>query len=104
MVLKDFLIGEKGKKMKTPVAGCRVTRGFLSKKQRIRVVRDDKVIYDGTVESMRKEKIVTDSASRDEEVGIVVEDKTVTFRPGDTVQSYELFKVPQRIDWAPPGF
>lgn len=103
VVLQEFMVSDRGKK-KSPVAGCRVTSGTLSKKLRIRFIRDGQVIYDGTATSMKREKLVVGSAMIGEEVGIAVEDKTVNFRPSDIVQCYDILKVPQRIDWAPPGF
>ncbi|VDM54889.1 unnamed protein product [Angiostrongylus costaricensis] len=37
-------------------------------------------------------------------VGIALEDKSVRFKEGDTVEVYSKKLVPQAIDWYPPGF
>lgn len=100
-VLQQFLINE-GKK-KVPVAGCRCTKGVLKKNALYRLIRDNKVIHEGPVESMRHLKAEVDSIKKDVECGLRLADISVQFAPGDTLICYVLKKQPQKIDWE-PGF
>lgn len=102
-VLKEFMISDRERK-KQPIAGCVVESGLFNRKARIRFSRGGTVYFDGEMESMKHEKEVVLTADAGAEVGIAVEDKTVRFEEGDTVECYELFDKSQTIDWSPPGF
>ncbi len=53
---------------------------------------------------MKKENEVVNSATTMEEVGLMLEDKTVRFEPDDIVECYQVIEVPQTLDWRPSGF
>uniref|UniRef100_A0A914W0Y2 Tr-type G domain-containing protein n=1 Tax=Plectus sambesii TaxID=2011161 RepID=A0A914W0Y2_9BILA len=102
-VLKEFLISDRERK-KQPVAGCAVEAGVFNRKARVRFSRGGTVYYDGEMESMKHEKEVVLTADAGVEIGIAIEDKSVRFEDGDTVECYELFDEVQAIDWSPRGF
>lgn len=100
-VLQQFLINE-GKK-KVPVAGCRCTKGILKRNALYKLIRENEVIHEGPVESMRHLKTEVDSIKKDAECGLRLADISIQFTPGDTLICYVLKKQPQKIDWD-PGF
>ncbi|KFD72745.1 hypothetical protein M514_01868 [Trichuris suis] len=118
-VVKEFLVSDIGKK-KSPVAGCEVTKGIISKRDYVRVLRGDEVLYEGLtlrtcvlatwanllgeIVSMRRDKDVVSSASAGQEMGIRIADPSVRFNPGDCIICYRNEDKKQEIDWTPPGF
>ncbi|KHJ46330.1 putative translation initiation factor IF-2 [Trichuris suis] len=102
-VVKEFLVSDIGKK-KSPVAGCEVTKGIISKRDYVRVLRGDEVLYEGEIVSMRRDKDVVSSASAGQEMGIRIADPSVRFNPGDCIICYRNEDKKQEIDWTPPGF
>ncbi|GLV40171.1 mitochondrial translation initiation factor 2 [Carabus blaptoides fortunei] len=100
-VLQQFVINE-GKK-KIPIAGCRCVKGTLKKQAKYRVVRDNDIIYEGSLESMRHLKNEVESIKKDVECGLQFDENTFEFKPGDTILCYELKMVPQQTHWD-PGF
>lgn len=100
-VLMTFEITE-GKK-KVPVAGCRVQKGVLDKKQNFRVLRGRDVLWEGSLSSLKHHKDDVPSVKVGMECGLAAEGHE-DFRPGDTVQCYELTQSPQTTSWNPPGF
>uniref|UniRef100_A0A5S6QTS2 Tr-type G domain-containing protein n=1 Tax=Trichuris muris TaxID=70415 RepID=A0A5S6QTS2_TRIMR len=102
-VVQEFLVSDIGKK-KTPVAGCEVTKGIFSKRDRVRVLKGGEIVHDGEVVSMRRDKEVISSASTGQEFGIRISDPSIRFNPGDSIISYRREDQKQEIDWTPPGF
>ncbi|XP_034115801.2 translation initiation factor IF-2, mitochondrial [Drosophila albomicans] len=100
-VLQNFFINEGRKEI--PVAGCRCTKGVLKKSQRFRLLRDDEIIYDGTLESMRHLKNEVDSIKKDVECGLRFKDTKVLPQAGDVLQCYTTHMEAQQTDWD-PGF
>ncbi|KAG8180805.1 hypothetical protein JTE90_008590 [Oedothorax gibbosus] len=100
-VLQEFKINEG--KNKIPVAGCKCTKGILKKNAQCKVIRSDKVVYNGPITSLRHEKTDVDSIKKDVECGLRVEDKEVVFQPGDQIICYSPTSVAQVTDWN-PGF
>ncbi|CAG0923027.1 unnamed protein product, partial [Notodromas monacha] len=87
-VLQEFLISDGRKKL--PVAGCRCVQGSLKKKLSFRVRRNEEVIYDGAVTSIRHLKNEVESINKDTECGICFEDHSVRVQLGDVVECYEM--------------
>lgn len=100
-VLQQFDINE-GKK-KIPVAGSRCVKGQLKRNALYRLMRNDEVLYDGTLSSMRHLKSEVDSIKTDLECGLQLSDKNIDFQQGDKLVCYEKRKVPQQTTWD-PGF
>uniref|UniRef100_A0A0K0DB41 Tr-type G domain-containing protein n=1 Tax=Angiostrongylus cantonensis TaxID=6313 RepID=A0A0K0DB41_ANGCA len=102
-VLKEFLVSDRNRK-KQPVAGVLVDWGNFQRNCVFKFLRGGNVIYEGAVESMKQRTELVSSAATNTEVGIAVEDKSIRFKEGDTVEVYSEKLVPQAIDWYPPGF
>lgn len=62
------------------------------------------MVYEGFVESLKCENEFVSNAKTNTEVGIALEDKTIKFKPDDTIEVFEEEIIPQKIDWNPRGF
>ncbi|KAJ5224907.1 Translation initiation factor IF-2 [Penicillium citrinum] len=82
-----FEITLKGRE-KTSIAGCRVRNGMIQKSRKVRVTRGDKIIYDGTMNSLKNVKKDVTEMRKDTECGIGFEG-WADFAVGDHVQCYE---------------
>ncbi|KAJ5514725.1 Translation elongation/initiation factor/Ribosomal beta-barrel [Penicillium fimorum] len=82
-----FEITVKGRE-KTAIAGSRVRNGLINKTRKVRVLRGDEIVYDGTMASLKNVKKDVIEMRKDTECGIAFEDWT-DFAPGDHVQCYE---------------
>lgn len=100
-VLQIFTITENRKEVN--VLGCRCIDGQLKKNAKFRLEREEEVLYDGTLASMRHLKNEVDSIKRDVECGLRLADKTIVVQAGDTVVCYQTVMKPQTTDWD-PGF
>ncbi|XP_047492575.1 translation initiation factor IF-2, mitochondrial-like isoform X2 [Penaeus chinensis] len=100
-LLAEFVVTE-GKK-KIPVAGCRCVKGTLKKDALYRVIRGQDIIHEGPLLSMRHHKSEVETVNRDKECGLMFEDETLRFEPGDQIICYKINKVKQITDWD-PGF
>ncbi|CAZ83732.1 unnamed protein product [Tuber melanosporum] len=94
-ILQIFSINVRRRKT-TPVAGSQVKNGNLYKHDKVRVLRDGKIIYDGEFESM---KIFTKEATevkKGGECGLGFKGWG-DFQPGDTIQTYEVIEEARTI-------
>jgi translation initiation factor IF-2 len=71
------------------VAGCRVTRGLIQRSSHVRVVRQGKVLFVGTIHSLRVFKDDVKEVKDGFECGIVV-DGFPGVAEGDTIQAFEV--------------
>ncbi len=79
------------------VAGSIVVEGVVRKGQPIRVLRDNVVIYEGELESLRRFKDPVEEVRMGTECGIAVKNYT-DVRPGDQIEVYERVEVARSID------
>ncbi|XP_060805283.1 translation initiation factor IF-2, mitochondrial [Amyelois transitella] len=100
-VLQQFMVTE-GKK-KVPVAGCRCTKGNLSRNSLYKVIRNQEVVFEGKLASMKHLKDEVNTIKRDMECGLRFDDTSFEVRPGDTVVCYKMVDVVDRTAWD-PGF
>ncbi|MEI8298774.1 MAG: translation initiation factor IF-2 [Pseudomonadota bacterium] len=70
------------------VAGCLVTEGFVKRNNPIRVLRDNVVIFEGALESLRRFKDDVGEVRSGTECGIAVKDYN-DVRAGDQIECYE---------------
>lgn len=91
---KIFDINVKRKQLK--VAGCRITNGTINKSQQIRVLRNNEVIYTGTLHSLKNVKKDVSEMRKDSECGMAFEDWE-DFREGDNVQSFEEIREKRKL-------
>jgi translation initiation factor IF-2 len=71
------------------VAGCRVTRGIIQRSSHVRVVRQGKVLFSGTIHSLRVFKDDVKEVKDGFECGIVV-DGFPGVQEGDVIQAFEV--------------
>ncbi|KAL4919363.1 hypothetical protein BDW62DRAFT_199969 [Aspergillus aurantiobrunneus] len=82
-----FEITLKGR-MKTSIAGCKVRNGVVNRTKKVRVLRGQDTIYDGSISSLKNVKKDVTEMRKDTECGIAFEDWT-GFAVGDQIQCYE---------------
>lgn len=104
-VLQEFVVRLAGGK-KTPVAGCRCSRGLLKKDVLYRLVRNSEVLAEGLqVDSLKQLKDDVKEIVKDQECGISFLDQTdLRFQPGDQIIAYELRKHKPKLKWNLKGF
>jgi translation initiation factor IF-2 len=76
------------------VAGCYVTSGEIFRNNRVRVVRDGTVIYEGNIASLRRFKDDVRSVRSGFECGIGVENFN-DVKEGDVLEFFEVVEVPR---------
>ncbi|MCQ4163147.1 translation initiation factor IF-2 [Tahibacter harae] len=74
------------------VAGCMVIEGFVKRNKPIRVLRDNTVIFQGELESLRRFKDVVDEVRNGMECGIAVKQYN-DVKPGDQIECFERIEV-----------
>ncbi len=78
------------------VAGCQVVDGVMKKGNPIRVLRDNVVIYEGELESLRRHKDDVSEVRAGTECGIAVKNYN-DVKPGDNIEVYERTEVARTI-------
>lgn len=91
-VLQLFDISLKGG-VTRKVAGSRVTSGLVEKNKTARVLRNGKVIHEGTVDTMRIMKKEVTEIRKGTECGLGLAGYS-DLVPGDTIQTYETIEKP----------
>ncbi|MBU6167326.1 MAG: translation initiation factor IF-2, partial [Alphaproteobacteria bacterium] len=83
-VLEVFQAGKTGK-----AAGLRVTEGYIKKALRARVMRDDVIIYTGSIATLRRFKDDVAEVKVGLECGITLADSS-DVKAGDIIETYEV--------------
>ncbi len=78
------------------IAGCIVTTGVVKRNNPIRVLRDNVVIYEGELESLRRFKDDVNEVKSGTECGIGVKNYD-DVRPGDQIEVFERVEVARSI-------
>ncbi len=96
IVEKDTGIAEVRDTFKVPkagtIAGCYITEGELSRDDKVRIVRDGTVIYEGNIGSLRRFKDDVKSVARGYECGIGIEGYQ-DIKVGDAIEGYRIVEV-----------
>ncbi|NIL94248.1 MAG: translation initiation factor IF-2 [Woeseiaceae bacterium] len=79
------------------VAGCIVTEGYVKRHNPIRVLRDNVVIYEGELESLRRFKDDVNEVKSGTECGIAVKNYD-NVQVGDHIECYERVEVARTLD------
>ncbi|MDC9580856.1 translation initiation factor IF-2 [Xenorhabdus sp. PR6a] len=79
------------------VAGCMVTEGSIKRNNPIRVLRDNVVIYEGELESLRRFKDDVNEVRNGMECGIGVKNYN-DVRVGDMIEVFEVIEIKRSID------
>jgi len=83
-VREVFSAGKHGK-----AAGLLVTEGYIRKALKARIMRDDVIIYNGAIASLRRFKDDVPEVRAGLECGVTFEN-TTDIKPGDFVETYEV--------------
>ncbi|MCO6540393.1 MAG: translation initiation factor IF-2 [Gilliamella sp.] len=78
------------------IAGCMVTEGVVKRHNPIRVLRDNVVIYEGELESLRRFKDDVNEVRNGTECGIGVRNYN-DVRVGDTIEVFETIEIKRTI-------
>lgn len=78
------------------IAGSIVIEGFMRKNSSIRVLRDNVVIYEGKLESLRRFKDDVSEVRSGTECGIGVKDYN-DIKPGDQVEAFETITITRQL-------
>jgi translation initiation factor IF-2 len=78
------------------IAGCLVVDGYVKRSNPIRVLRDNVVIYEGELESLRRFKDDVNEVRAGTECGIGVKNYN-DVKPGDQIECYERIEVARTI-------
>jgi translation initiation factor IF-2 len=83
-ILAEFPHGKNEK-----IAGCKILEGIVAKGQRIRVVREGKMIGESKLKSLRKVKEEITKVEKGNECGMLF-DPQIDFQIGDVVESFRV--------------
>jgi translation initiation factor IF-2 len=78
------------------IAGCYVTDGEVQRNSLARLVRDDVVIYEGKISSLKRNKDDAKSVATGYECGIKI-DGYDDIRDGDVIEAYHIVKVAKTL-------
>ena len=78
------------------VAGCMVIEGTVYRNDRIRVLRDNVVVYEGELESLRRYKDDVNEVRNGMECGIAVKSYN-DVKPGDKIEVYKTIEVQRTL-------
>ncbi|MEF9841866.1 MAG: translation initiation factor IF-2 [Raoultibacter sp.] len=96
IVEKDTGIAEVRDTFKVPkagtIAGCYITEGEISRDDKVRIVRDGTVIFEGTIESLRRFKEDVKVVKSGYECGIGITGYQ-DIKLGDTIEGYKVVEV-----------
>lgn len=79
------------------IAGCMVTEGLIKRNNPIRVLRDNVVIYEGELESLRRFKDDVQEVRNGYECGIGVKNYN-DVRVGDQIEVFEIVEIKRTLD------
>ena len=78
------------------IAGCRVTDGMIRRGARLRLLRDDIVIHEGALGSLKRFKDDVREVREGFECGIGIEGYN-DIREGDVIEAYEIEQVARTL-------
>tara|TARA_B100002019_G_scaffold291595_1_gene312213 strand:- start:2106 stop:4508 length:2403 start_codon:yes stop_codon:yes gene_type:complete len=90
-VLQIFKVSKIG-----AIAGCRVIEGTVSKNAKVKVTRNEKIIYDGDILSLRREKNEANEVKSGTECGISIKEFN-DFEVGDFIEVFSIEEIAQSL-------
>ncbi len=90
-ILEIFNISKTGK-----VAGCRVTEGKVKRGSRVRLLRDNVVIHEGALSTLKRFKDEVREVDSGQECGMAFE-KYEDLKPGDTIECFDVEEVARTL-------
>jgi translation initiation factor IF-2 len=79
------------------VAGCYVQDGKISRNNKVRLLRDGLVIYEGTIASLKRLKDDVREVDQGYECGIGLENFN-DIKVGDIIEAYKIVEIKQKLD------
>jgi translation initiation factor IF-2 len=74
------------------VAGCYITEGSIARSSQVRLLRDNRVVYEGKVASLRRFKDDVSEVKQGFECGIAL-DRYQDVKVGDIIEAYQIEKI-----------
>jgi translation initiation factor IF-2 len=90
-VLQIFKVSKIG-----AIAGCRVIEGSVSKNSKVKVTRNEKIIFDGDILSLKREKNEANEVKSGTECGISVKEFN-EFEVGDFIEAFSVEEIAQTL-------
>jgi len=90
-VLQAFKVSKVG-----TVAGCMVQKGSLTRGTRVHLIRDNVVIYDGRIGSLKRFKDDVKTVETGFECGIGLENYN-DIKVGDIIESFQIEKIAKKL-------
>jgi translation initiation factor IF-2 len=90
-MLEIFNITKVGK-----IAGCRVTEGTIERGQHVRLIRDNTVIHEGKLSTLKRFKDDVKEVQVGQECGMSFENYQ-DIRAGDTVECYRVEEIKRAL-------
>lgn len=91
-ILETFNITKVGR-----VAGCRITEGTVRRGAKVRLIRDDVVIHEGTLSTLKRFKDEVKEVANGQECGMAFENYQ-DIRPGDVIECFDVEEVARTLD------
>lgn len=79
------------------VAGCMVTEGVVKRGAGVRLLRDDVVIHEGTLKTLKRFKDEVKEVKNGYECGMAFENYD-DIRPGDVIEAFEIEEIQRSVD------
>ena len=74
------------------IAGCHVTSGVITNNAKARLIRDDVVVYNGSVKTLQHEKDQVKEVKKDMDCGVTL-DNCQDYKENDIIEVYELVEI-----------
>ena len=91
-ILEVFNITKVGR-----VAGCRVTKGNVRRGAKVRLIRDDVVIHEGTLSTLKRFKDEVKEVGGGQECGMAFENYQ-DMRAGDVIECFDVEEIARTLD------
>lgn len=79
------------------IAGCYVTDGLITRASKVRLIRDNVVIYDGTIQTLRRFKDDAKEVREGYECGLKIANYD-DIKEGDSVEAYTIEEVARKLE------
>ncbi len=90
-VLQIFKVSKIG-----AIAGCRVVEGSINKSAKVKVTREDEVIYNGDILSLKREKDEANEVKSGTECGVSIKEFN-DFKIGDFIEAFSIEEIAQSL-------
>ena len=74
------------------IAGCHVTSGIITNNKKARIIREDVIVYNGSVKTLQHEKDQVKEIKKDMDCGMTLEN-CQDYKEGDIIEVYELVEI-----------